>query len=333
MDAGTHDTDAVNETRWLRTELATITRTLGLADTATLTDARNALTTITRLAHIQQVTGLDDTATIAQTRTALDRLRGDLETHPAALSDAHTAPSPVGQRHTVTGELITPPRPTGRPDGQWEVWIATDDPAHAEVVRVLHRPAPPVRDLLADAVGRQVTVTAHPDDAHRGIIRAESIGAARPPAPDHPTAAAAPVSWPASMERTVLDYYIRPVAQVMAGVRAPASLATMMTPTMAARFATLARPVTPRGGAPRLATAYIQMGSPRIDVSAAITIAGRTHPLAIGISSGGASLNIDAIRWPTLNLRAPGRQTAIRGPLQTGFATNGQSLDGHRAKR
>lgn len=333
MAPATQHTDAVNETRWLQTELSTITATLGLADTATLTDARDALATMTRLTDIQQVTGLADTATIAQAHVALERLRDDLETHPVAAGDADVAASQVGHRHTVTGELITQPRPTGRPDGQWEVWIATDDPAHAEAVRVVHRPASSVRDLLADAVGRHVTVTAHPEDVHRGIIRAESIGAARTNRSDDPTESV-PASWPAKIERTILEYYVRPIAQVMAGVRAPASMDTTMTPTLAARFAKLAHPVTPRGGAPRLAAAYIQMASPRIDVSAAITIAGRTYPLAVGISATTGSLNIDAIRWPTLNLRAPGRQAGIRGPLQTGFAaTADQSLAGHRAKR
>ena len=130
------------------------------------------------------------------------------------------------------------------------------------------------------------------------------------------------------MQRTVLDYYVRPVAQVMAGVRAPTSLDTMMAPTMAARFATLARPVSPRGGAPRLATAYIQMGSPRIDVSAAITIAGRTHPLAIGMSTTTGSLHIDAIRWPAINLRAPGRQTAHPRPTPNRLRHPPQSVPG-----
>lgn len=109
-------------------------------------------------------------------------------------------------------------------------------------------------------------------------------------------------------------------------------MTSLMSPTMAQRFRVLARPLG-RGSAPQLRQAYSQIGSPRIDVSAAIAITGTTHPLALGLTATSGRLRIDTVTWPTLNLRAPGMHTRVKGPLQTGFVTGQSPATGHRPNR
>lgn len=174
------DIDARNEAVYFLDELDRLQHDLGLADDAIMAHTRQATTAMTRLARIQHTTGLADDATLAQVRDALCDIRADIDANTIAMSPATRPDGIAGQRHTVVGELVTAPRPTGR-GGRWEVWIATDNPAHADVVRVIHPPAPAIQALLAESVGRQVAVTAPPEATHRGVIHAESIGAVRTP--------------------------------------------------------------------------------------------------------------------------------------------------------
>ena len=59
-----------------------------------------------------------------------------------------------------------------------------------------------------------------------------------------------------------------------------------------------------------IARSFIQTGYPRIDIAAAVTIAERTHPLALGVNVTGGHPVIDTIIAPRLKLK-----TTPRGPV------------------
>ncbi len=92
---------------------------------------------------------------------------------------------------------------------------------------------------------------------------------------------------------------------MLAGIRPPASVAPLLHPALADKFRRLARPLG--HGRVDVTRSIIQASYPRIDISAAVRIGDRTHPVALGVNVTSGRPVIDTVLSPRLRLTATGR--------------------------
>lgn len=216
---------------------------------------------------------------------------------------------------TIAGELA------GRPtivstDGERDVVracvIIDDHPTLPEIltVELRGRNAVVAAARLADANGHLVTAELWSGPGHdpskpwpvTGLRPALNIDKAPPERPG-PGA-----SDTGRIHHQIVELYARPVAEVLAGTRPPASLERILHPDIADRFRRLAHPLG--SGPVTIGRTYVQTGYPRIDVSAAVRIGDTTHPLALGCNVSSGEPLIDAVMTPRLRLSC-----ARRAPL------------------
>lgn len=141
---------------------------------------------------------------------------------------------------------------------------------------------------------------------HRDPDKAWPIRSIEPAFPDErPAPPPTPRTAPGheAMHDQLVEMYVRPVVEVLAGVRPPSSLTALMDPSIGERFARLAKPIG--HGQISIRRTIIQAGYPRIDITAAARIGERTHPVALGleVAEGGAP-RYDAVVTPRLRLRS-----------------------------
>ncbi len=165
--------------------------------------------------------------------------------------------------------------------------------------------------MLADhRHGRMVCVTVRISDRHNigDPYIATDLWPASEPAPDPPVSAPKPVT-PDQVHDNIVQVYVKPVAEVLAGLRPPAGCTDLIDPTIRSKFVRFAKPLG--AGHVNIDRTYVQVGYPRIDVSAAIRIGtgddARTHPVALGINMSTGTPEIDAIYTPRLRIKGDKR--------------------------
>ncbi|MBY5163279.1 hypothetical protein [Salsipaludibacter albus] len=213
---------------------------------------------------------------------------------------------------TIAGELAGRPTldRTGPDDAVRACLIVEDHPTLPEIltVELRGRNAVVVADRLASANGQPVSadIWTSPVRDPNLPYRATRIE----PALAHPDAVTTPgLSMTRQLHEQIIDLYAVPVAEVLAGIRPPRSVGPLLHPSLADKFARLARPLG--RGRVAITASHIQAGHPRIDIAAAVRIGDRTHPLSVGVNVTGQQPVIDTVMSPRLRIRSMPRPPAL----------------------